>query len=83
MSQATLAELQRAIEAHIADEADDEDMAPIVNCWFLGVGLSGVGEDNLVHSVTYVTSNSPAYASMGAADLALDIARADVLGDDD
>ncbi|UJQ86167.1 hypothetical protein GIKK_2 [Gordonia phage GiKK] len=80
MSQQTLAELQRAIEAHIADEHDDADgYAPIVHCWFLGVGLSGVSEDSIVHDTTYVVSDSPAYASIGACDLALEQARSHIL----
>ncbi|UVK63896.1 hypothetical protein SEA_BUTTON_2 [Gordonia phage Button] len=76
MSQQTLAELQRAIEAHIADTSPDDT---IVNCWFLGVGITGAGDDNLVHDVTYAVSNSPAYASIGACDLALEQARSHVL----
>ncbi|AWY05183.1 hypothetical protein SEA_MARGARET_3 [Gordonia phage Margaret] len=87
MSQQTLAELQRAIEAHVGSQfAEDEPDAtpPIVNCWFLGVGLSGVSDTSIVHDVTYVVSDSPAYASMGACDLALEQARSHVLyGNDD
>ncbi|WKW84793.1 hypothetical protein SEA_JAMZY_2 [Gordonia phage Jamzy] len=82
MSQQTLAVLQQAIEAHIASQFEEDhpdETPPIVNCWFLGVGLSGVSETNIVHDTTYVVSDSPAYASMGACDLALEQARSHVL----